>query len=66
MNNPFPDEGASGGFLGPLVKRLAEEHPKETELVACGGLTLICAIAFFKKLKAYLIQSGPAAHMRLP
>ena len=60
MNNLFPDSPVQTGFLAPLVNRLMKEQPQETDLVLSGGLTVFCAIVFFKKLKDYLIHNQPA------
>ena len=61
MDNLFPNTNGAGGMLEPLLRHITKQHPKETELVVSGGLAAICAIAFFKTLKAYLVHTNPAA-----
>ena len=61
MDNWNPHLTGASGFVEPLLNHLRQDHPLETELVVSGGLAVICAMAFLKKLKAYLLHSGPAA-----
>lgn len=61
MDNLFPNNTGSSGFTSVLMNRLMREHPRETDLVVTGGLTVFCAIAFFQKLKKYLIHSDPTS-----
>ncbi len=56
MDNLFSESPVKTGFLVPMINRFVKEQPQETDLVLSGGLTVFCAIVFFRKLKDYLIH----------